>query len=188
MPESGYVWLNLLILAAFVFLLARASLAAWLRYRGKFLVTCPETKRAAAVEVDTSRAALSALFGSPQLRLDDCSRWSERGPCGQPCLSQLARSPQDCMLSHVVRSWYQNKHCALCGKSFSGTDWNVHQPALLGADGRSVEWRDVPPELLPDFFLRFRPLCWDCHIVETFRRERPDLVIDNRAGKLHHQG
>jgi hypothetical protein len=26
-------------------------------------------------------------------------------------------------------------------------------------------------------------ICWDCHVAETFRRQRPDLVLDNPFAK-----
>ena len=186
MPESGYFWLNLLIVAAIVFLLVRASIAAWLRYRGKYIITCPETEKPAAVDVSIGHAALTALYGNTQLRLADCSRWPEREHCGQECLAQLAESHDQCMLRNVVASWYQGKRCVLCNKDLGSLKWPEHKPALLGPDNRSVEWKDVPPELLPEIFAKFRPLCWDCHVVETFRRERPELVIENRTERLHH--
>lgn len=178
MSETAYFWLNVLIVVAVIALLLRASLAAWLRYRGKFLVTCPETHRIAAVDVDTARAALSAAMGHTQVQLQDCSRWPERGHCAQPCLAQIADSPHECMLSSVVRSWYRGKQCALCNRQLGNLDWLAHQPALLAPDHRTVEWKDVPPEMLPEVFAKFRPLCWDCHVAETFRREHPELVID----------
>ena len=90
------------------------------------------------------------------------------------------------MLSRVVRSWYEGKRCALCNRTFGGVDWMLHQPALLSPDRRSVQWEDVPPELLPEVFLRFRPLCWDCHIAETFRREHSHLVIDRDQHEVRH--
>ena len=39
--------------------------------------------------------AASALLGPPELRLTACSRWPEKAGCGQPCLSQIAASPQE---------------------------------------------------------------------------------------------
>jgi len=186
MPESGYFWLNVFIVAAIAALLLRASIAAWLRYRGKYIITCPETEKPAAVDVNRGHAALTALYGETELRLADCSRWPDRQHCGQECLAQLAESHQQCMLRNVVASWYRGKQCVLCGKDLGGLDWLEHKPALRGPDQRTVEWKDVPAELLPDIFTKFQPLCWDCHVVETFRREHPELVIDSKAEQLHH--
>jgi hypothetical protein len=51
---------------------------AWRRWRGTRIVTCPETQRPAAVDLDLRFAMVGAIVGSPELRLRDCSRWPER--------------------------------------------------------------------------------------------------------------
>ena len=41
------------------------------------------------------------------------------------------------------------------------------------------------PEKLPAIPAVYRPVCWTCHVGETFRREHPELVVDRnfrRAG------
>jgi hypothetical protein len=40
----------------------------------------------------------------------------------------------------------------------------------------TVSWKDVKPENLPDVFSTHKPVCWDCHVVQSVVRERPDLV------------
>src|ERR1041384_6164530 len=45
------------------------------RYRGSRLVTCPETKKPAIVEVDALHASLTATVRLPDIRLENCSRW-----------------------------------------------------------------------------------------------------------------
>ena len=61
--------------------LCRAVVRAYVRYRGRRVVTCPETEQYAAVDVDAIHAAVSSLSGVPQLRLTSCSRWPEREGC-----------------------------------------------------------------------------------------------------------
>ena len=51
---------------------------AYLRARGKRLVTCPETHCAAAVELDAKSAGLKAFRGGTYHCLQDCSRWPEK--------------------------------------------------------------------------------------------------------------
>jgi hypothetical protein len=51
--------------------------------------------------------------------------------------------------------------------------------------GVKVEWGQVLPEHLPAVLAAGRPVCWTCHVTETFRREHPELVVDRnfrRAG------
>ena len=73
-----------LVLIVFASLLPKAVrvVRSYIRFRGKRLVTCPETQRPAAVEVDAARAALSASTGLEHLELQRCSRWPERAGCG----------------------------------------------------------------------------------------------------------
>jgi hypothetical protein len=151
---------------------------AWYRSRGARLVVCPETKAHASVHLDRTRAAASVLLGAPELRLCECSRWPERGQCGQPCLKQIESAPDGCLVKAMVERFYDGKSCALCHHPFESLDWYEHQPALMDERGRSVRWADVPAELLPHFLETYRPICWNCHVAETFRREHPQLVIE----------
>jgi hypothetical protein len=65
--------------------------------------------------------------------------------------------------------------------------WFNHRPALLSPEGVTREWQQVSPEKLPDVLATHKPVCWNCHICETFRREYSDVVVDRsytaRAGE-----
>lgn len=154
---------------------------AYFRYRGKRLVICPETQKAAAVELDAAYLAIASALGGANLLLRDCSRWAERERCGQPCLAQIATAPEDCLVRKLVGTWYAGRSCVYCGTPIPGIDWLEHKPALRDPRGRTVQWSDVPPEKLPDVLAKFQPVCWNCHIAETFRREHPQLVVDRPA-------
>ena len=179
MKTAIYLTVTLTALAA-VYLLCRltAGLYSYFRYRGKRIVTCPETKRPAAVELDAAYLAFGSVLGSRHFRLRGCSRWAERDRCGQPCLKQIEKAPLDCLVRTLVTSWYAKKSCVYCGKPIPPIDWLQHKPALIDPRGRTVQWNDVPAEKLPDVFTTFQPVCWNCHIAETFRREHPELVVD----------
>lgn len=154
------------------------SLRAYFRFRGKRLVTCPETHRTAAVDLDARQAARESLFGSPHFRLQECSRWPERQGCGQECLSQIEQAPEGCLVRNIVTHWYEGKKCAVCGRLIQEVEWLGHKPALLDPQKKTVYWDSIAPEKLPEVFETYGPVCWDCHIAETFRRQHPDLVVD----------
>lgn len=149
-----------------------------LRLRGKRLVTCPETREPAAVDLDLKYAVIGSAFGKPHLRLADCSRWPERQHCGQECLMQLEESPQGCLVRNIVGDWYRGKSCVHCGTAFGEIHWHDHRPALRSPEGVTVQWTEVRPETLPTVLARFGPVCWNCHVAESFRRQHPDLVIE----------
>jgi hypothetical protein len=70
-----YIFLTSMIVAA-VFLLVglRRALQTYLKFRGKRLVSCPETHRPAAVRVAAGKVALQAAVHKEQLKLSECSR------------------------------------------------------------------------------------------------------------------
>ena len=155
---------------------------AFLRARGKRLVICPENHCAAAVELDAKGAGLKAFRGGTFLCLQDCSRWPEKKGCDQACLRQIETLREGCLIQNIVAAWYQGKECAYCHKAVdSAAEWTGHMPALLTPDCTTVSWGDVPAEKLPEIFETHKPVCWSCHVAESFRREHPELVTDRPA-------
>lgn len=166
-----------LILVALV-LAWQEPIRAILQYRGVRLVTCPETRRPAAVGIDLGNAAITALTeGAPEVRLAACSRWPDRYPCDQACLADVARDGRRGTVLAVAQNWFRTQRCSLCGKPI-GTAGSGHEPAMLGTDGVTTRWCAVSPERLPDVFSTHNAVCWNCHIAETFRRAHPELVVD----------
>lgn len=148
------------------------------KFSGKMLVTCPETHKTAAVKVATARAALAAMAGKQDVELSECSRWPERGPCDQPCLDQLLADPEAHSVWRLASKWYEGKTCAYCGRPISELSHLDHSPGLVSFDGKIIEWDQLRPEDLPEQLASARPVCWNCTIVESFRKEHPELVVD----------
>jgi hypothetical protein len=167
------------VLAAALYALLRRPVREYFRMRGARVITCPDSQQPAAVTVDARHAALTAAGGHERLRLDSCSRWPEKAGCGQGCLEQIATQPMDCLVKEQVSRWYADKSCAICGTSLGAVEWASHKPALRAPEGVTLEWSDVRPETMFDVMRTHAAICWDCHVAETFRRQRPDLVLDN---------
>jgi hypothetical protein len=156
---------------------------AFLKFKGTRVVTCPETHRTVAVEVDATHAALTAVRGDPKLRLQDCTRWPERRDCDQACLKQIEAAPADCLLRTILTKWYAGKVCVLCRKPIPEVNWLGahgldHVPALRAPDGRTFAWEELRPETIPELLSTHQPVCWNCHLAESFRRRFPQLVLD----------
>jgi hypothetical protein len=90
-------------------------LPAYRRYRGKWAVTCPETRGSAGVEVDAARIAASAWGGRLDLRLKACSRWPEKASCGQGCLAEIEHDAEA-----AASRWFRVQSCVSCGKPIPG--------------------------------------------------------------------
>ena len=175
----------ILLLAAFVCAWAVWDVTRALRIsrqlRGARVVACPETGCSAAVTIDVRHAVASGLVEfAPQIRLRTCSRWDERGRCDAPCLQEAA-DPASTTRAIVERA-LKGKACAFCGKKIERTAFLDHYAALLQPDLTTIEWPEVPPERLREALIRQRPVCWDCHVAEAFRRQYPELVTD-RPGR-----
>jgi len=154
---------------------------AWRRWRGTRIVTCPENKQAAAVDMDLRYAIAGSIAGRPELRLRDCSRWPERSACGQVCLSQVEESPEACLVRTTLERWYDARTCAYCRKPFGAIHWHDHKPGLRGPEGDLLEWSAIPPETLPDVLSTHQAVCWNCLVAEGFRVRFPELVVERPA-------
>jgi hypothetical protein len=173
-PTILYVLSLIVILSAVAagtyFLISR-----YLKLRGPRVVTCPADNTKAAVEVD----ALHALLGDRgNLHLRSCSHWPEREGCGQDCLRQIETSPDGCLDRNILAAWYASKSCVVCGKAFGEIDWMEHKPALMAQDQITEDWGQINPQELYETLMTHAPVCWNCHIALTFRRQHPELVTD----------
>ena len=148
------------------------------RFAGERVIICPETGKQAMVEVDAGHAALTSLVGQTDLRLDNCWRWPIKQDCGQECLLQLDVAPPECLVRSVLEKWYRGKNCAFCARTFEQIDLTDHKPALLNPEGVTVEWRQIPISGVMEAISTYQPVCWDCHIAQTFLREHPELVVE----------
>jgi hypothetical protein len=168
-----YLVVGIAVIVGLVFII-RELVRTYLEYRGKRLVMCPETEKYATVEIDAPLAAVTSLFGAPQLRIENCSRWPERQHCAQDCTWQIDLSPLGCPIRDLLASWYMGKACVLCGRPF-GNFSSFDRPALLSPEGNVVECEAVRPEAVPDVLYTHKPVCWDCKGNER-RSGDPEMV------------
>lgn len=152
--------------------------ALYVKYRGERVVTCPETKRTAGVELDTRHAALTGIAAHAHLRLSECSRWPERAGCGQGCISQIEAAPADCLVRNILVRWYEGKDCRFCGRPIGSIVAGGAKPAIFTADKISVDWSEISAERLQEVLSAAEPVCFACHMASKTVREHPELVID----------
>lgn len=176
MTTVAYLIATLLV-GTGLFFLIRYLVRAYFHYKDSRIITCPNTGEAAIVEVDAVHAALTSMVGEPDIRLQNCWRWPLHENCGQECLTQLDVAPAECLVQGVLMRWYDSKSCVYCGKPFEEIHWASHKPALQSPDGKLVEWREVLIHDIETVMRTHLPVCWDCHIAQSFRRDHPELVV-----------
>ena len=94
---------------------------------------------------------------------------------------QLDVAPAKCLVRSVLTKWYRGRKCAFCQKPFGEIELIDHKPALLSPEGVTVEWAAIPISVVNDTMANHLPVCWNCHVAQTFRREHPDLVVERPA-------
>jgi hypothetical protein len=108
--------IDIIVIFTPVLLLVWSAVHVYFKFRGMRLITCPETRKPTAIEVDAKYAALIAPISARGLRLKDCSRWPERKDCGQDCLRQIESSPEDCLVRTMLTKWYKERSALFAAK------------------------------------------------------------------------
>lgn len=132
-------------------------------FRGRRIVTCPETRKDVYVKIDPTAAALPTAIGwPPDYRVSDCSRWPDRRYCGQRCVVQIAKDPDATLMRALESNWYAGKRCTRCNAPLDSVDWEKSTPALLSPTHVAVRWKDVDPENLLEVLSTHQPICAGC--------------------------
>ena len=147
------------------------SIQNYYRNRGRKAAICPDNSEAVAVEFDNKFAFWSALRGKEHTRLASCTRWPEKGDCGQECLSQIDPTPEN--IERLMLGWYKGRLCAICARNITPSDWRRNRLALLNEHHKLVELRDLDLHGLQAALTTMRPLCWICHQEERVRQAAP---------------
>ena len=176
MNTAAYVIIAAIVATGLYFCI-RWLARSFSKFGGSRPVTCPENGKRILVEVDARHAAMTSALGRPDIRLQNCSRWPLKQDCGQECLVNLDVAPDDCLVSGVLMRWYEGKTCVYCRKKFEAVHWMDHRPALRTPEGTLIEWGEVTVEDMPTVLETHFPVCWDCYLAQTFKRDHPDLVV-----------
>ncbi len=82
-------WLTLtgILALGLLYVVAPIVIDAFIRFRRRRIVRCPETGLGAEIALDARHAALTAIPGPPRMRVTACSLWPEREGCAQACVT-----------------------------------------------------------------------------------------------------
>ncbi len=142
-----------------------------LKYRGTHVLTCPDNHEHVAVKV-------GLLQGGSQPRLKSCTRWPEKEGCDQACVGELEASPHQTLVQAIAADWYLGKRCVYCQSAIEDIVWHERPPALRAPDGKTRQWTAVAPHELHEVLATYLPVCYRCHVTESFRRDHIEWVIE----------
>jgi hypothetical protein len=88
-------------------------------------------------------------------------------------------SHHDAATTAQLRHFFEGKACAACGRSIQPMHAGDLRPGLLNpATHEAMAWNDIPPANLSTTLASHAPICSNCLLLETFRRQHPELIVD----------
>jgi hypothetical protein len=88
-------------------------------------------------------------------------------------------NPHDPATTAQLKHFFEGKSCAVCSRPVPPVHAGELRPGLLNASTHeSIVWNDIPAANLSATLANHLPVCSNCLVLETFRRQHPDLVVD----------
>lgn len=87
----------------------------------------------------------------------------------------------DAATTALLKHFFEGKQCGSCSKPIAPVHAYELRPGLLNAEtNEAFAWEDIPTSNLSATLENHVPLCSDCVIIETFRRQHPEYVFDHQ--------
>ena len=151
------------LVGVLVVVYAFVAFGAYLRKRGPRLIL-PDAEEPGA-SVGARHAVAAASAGS----VHTSHVHSERTPAAQALTGA----------STVLRNWFAGKTCAICEKPIASVHRRDQHPGLMTSTNEVISWEEVVhDEHLTERLASHKPVCSNCVMSETFRRQYPELVLD----------
>ncbi|OFW11832.1 MAG: hypothetical protein A3H96_27295 [Acidobacteria bacterium RIFCSPLOWO2_02_FULL_67_36] len=88
-------------------------------------------------------------------------------------------NPHDAAMTAELKHFFEGKQCSACSRPIPPVHAFELRPGLLNADTReAIAWVEIPAANLSTTLESHVPICSNCLVIETFRRQHPDLVVD----------
>ncbi len=92
---------------------------------------------------------------------------------------QMKSNPHDAATTAQLKHFFEGTECAACSRPIPPVHAFELRPGLLHAKTHeAIAWDDIPAANLSTRLESHVPICSNCLITETFRRQHPELVVD----------
>jgi hypothetical protein len=89
------------------------------------------------------------------------------------------RPRHDAATTAQLKHFFEGKQCAACSRPIPPVHAGEMRPGLLNANPHeAIAWDDILAANLSTTLASHVPICSNCLISETFRRQHPELVVD----------
>jgi len=87
----------------------------------------------------------------------------------------------DAAMIAQLRHFFEGKDCAACSRPIPPVHPGEPRPGLLNTKSHeAIAWDDIPAADLSATLESHVPICSNCQVMETFRRQHPELVAGRR--------
>ena len=98
----------------------------------------------------------------------------------------VKRNPHDAAMTAQLKHYFEGKECATCSQPIPPVHAFEPRPGLLHArTHEAIAWDDIPSDNLSETLESHLPICSNCLITETFRRQHPELVVERQRPIEH---
>jgi hypothetical protein len=102
-----------------------------------------------------------------------------------PVDAQAARAKNnrhDPAMTAQLKHFFEGKQCAACRRPVPPVHVGELRPGLLNTNSHeAIAWNDIPAANLSATLESHVPICSNCLIIETLRRQHPELVVDHHS-------
>lgn len=99
---------------------------------------------------------------------------------------RVKSNPHDAATTAQLKHFFEGKECAACSQPIAPVHTFELRPGLLHAKTHdAIGWDDIPAANLSTTLESHLPICANCIITETFRRQHPELVVDRHRHIEH---
>jgi hypothetical protein len=95
-------------------------------------------------------------------------------------------NPHDAATTAQLKHFFEGKPCASCSRPIPPVHAGELRPGLLNPDThQGIGWDDIPAANLSTTLASHKPICSNCMVIETFRQQHPELVVDRHRSIEH---
>ena len=88
-------------------------------------------------------------------------------------------NPHDPAMTAQLKHFFEGKQCAVCTRPIPPVHAGGMRPGLLNPNTHeATPWDAIPAANLSATLERHAAICSNCLVLERFRKEHPDLVVD----------